>query len=420
MFDKKKLISTLSFIFPPFGRVRVGSLPSLGRGWGWGCLLAILLMVSCKDDDQPLLLPTPNYTAAQTIIIIQPYTQSLSSSLAQNINDIKKNIIAQGGLHDSRLMLCQASSSNKATLKELYFADGTVQEQVIKQYNNFSLAGKENLTTVLKDVRQQVFNSNSHYSLMIGCHGMGWVPSTTYNQISRYFGGDGTNTHTEIYELADAIEDADMHMDFILFDDCYMACVEVAYELKDVTDYLLASPAEIMDYGLPYADLFHYFSRLPHDYASVMTAFKEFYTSYRSPYGTYATIDCSVVEEMAALMKTVNDNDIFDFSQEPELQVYDGMKVNSIYKHVFYDMGDYTSRLCSDASLSARLAACLQRLVPYKATTGKYFSKYDGLYHDVNVFSGITISDPTTNYRFTPALHDTQWWNVTHTPTRTR
>ena len=416
MFDKKILISTLSFIFPPFGRVRVGSLPSLGRGWGWGLLLlAVLLLAACKDDDELPLIALPDYSAAQTIIIIQPYTQSLSSELAQNIRDIKQNIITHGGLRNSRLMLCQANTSSSATLKELYYANGTVQEITIKEYRNFKLAGKDNFATVLKDAKQQIMNSESHYSLIIGCHGMGWVPSATYFHTSEYFGGDGTNTHTETYELADAIDEAGMHMDFILFDDCYMACVEVAYDLRNVTDYLLASPAEIMNYGLPYADLFHYLTVLPQDYASVMTAFKNFYTTYRSPHGTYATIDCSEVEEMAALMKAVNDNDIFDFTQESQLQVYDGMIVNGSYKHVFYDMGDYTSRLCSDASLSARLANCLQRLVPYKATTGTFFSKYDGLYHTVNVFSGISISDPTTNYRFTPSLHDTQWWKATHT-----
>ena len=44
-----------------------------------------------------------------------------------------------------------------------------------------------------------------------------------------------------------------MHMDYILFDDCYMSSVEVAHALRHVTDYLIGSTSEIMAYGFPYA-----------------------------------------------------------------------------------------------------------------------------------------------------------------------
>ena len=39
---------------------------------------------------------------------------------------------------------------------------------------------------------------------------------------------------------------------FIMFDDCYMSSMEVAYDLKDVTDYIIASTSEVMAYGMPY------------------------------------------------------------------------------------------------------------------------------------------------------------------------
>ena len=255
----------------------------------------------------------------------------------------------------------------------------------------------------------------SAFSLIIGCHGMGWVPAATYNHSTRYFGGDSENTHTEVPDLAAAIADADMHMDFILFDDCYMACVEVAYELRAVTDYLLASPAEIMDYGMPYQNLFHFLATRSHDYTSVMTAFEDFYSTYNIPSGTYSAIDCREAEAMAALMKEANENHLFDTSLEPTLQVYDGMKVNGTYKHAFYDLGDYAEKLCGDdATLLGRIQQQVQRLVPFKATTGTFYSKFDGLIQPISIYSGITVSDPTTNYRFTPSLHDTSWWHATH------
>ena len=399
----------------------MGFLPSLGRGWGWGLLLlAVLLLAACKDDDELPLIALPDYSAEQTIIIIQPYTPSLQRALAQNISDIKQNIADHGGLSNTRLMVCQAIGINSATLKELYYFNGTVQEMTVKDYRNFPLVGKENFTTVLTDVKDYVSAPTGRggaeaFSLIIGCHGMGWVPSATYNHSTRYFGGDSESTHTEVPDLAAAIADADMHMDFILFDDCYMACVEVAYELRAVTDYLLASPAEIMDYGMPYQNLFHFLATRSHDYTSVMTAFEDFYSTYSIPSGTYSAIDCREAEAMAALMKEANENHLFDTSLEPTLQVYDGMKVNGTYKHAFYDLGDYAEKLCGDdATLLGRIQQQVQRLVPFKATTGTFYSKFDGLIQPISIYSGITVSDPTTNNRFTPSLHDTSWWHATH------
>ena len=42
------------------------------------------------------------------------------------------------------------------------------------------------------------------------------------------------------------------HYDFILFDCCLMANVEMAFELWDCADYLLFSPTEILVDGFPY------------------------------------------------------------------------------------------------------------------------------------------------------------------------
>ena len=38
--------------------------------------------------------------------------------------------------------------------------------------------------------------------------------------------------------------------DFILFEGCYMGSVEVAYELKDKTEAIIASPTEIVSPGM--------------------------------------------------------------------------------------------------------------------------------------------------------------------------
>ena len=58
--------------------------------------------------------------------------------------------------------------------------------------------------------------------------------------MTRYFGGVTSDDQTDISTLADAISDAGLKMEFILFDDCYMSSVEVAYDLRHVTGHIIA------------------------------------------------------------------------------------------------------------------------------------------------------------------------------------
>jgi hypothetical protein len=48
------------------------------------------------------------------------------------------------------------------------------------------------------------------------------------------------------------LEDMGTPWKFIFFDCCNMQNIEVAYELRNVTDYIIAAPSEITGYGAPY------------------------------------------------------------------------------------------------------------------------------------------------------------------------
>ena len=71
--------------------------------------------------------------------------------------------------------------------------------------------------------------------------------------LTRYFGELTREFQTDVGTLARGIVGAGVKMEYILFDDCYMSSVEVAYELKEATRFLIASTSEMMAYGMPYA-----------------------------------------------------------------------------------------------------------------------------------------------------------------------
>ena len=120
-------------------------------------------------------------------------------------------------------------------------------------------------------------------------------------------------------------------MEYILFDDCYMSSIEVAYALKDVTDYLIGSTSEVMAYGMPYAEIGQYLIGKV-DYAGICDGFYSFYSTYSTPCGTIAVTDCSELDNLATIMKEINHRYTFDPSLTSSLQRLDGY-----YPVIFFD-----------------------------------------------------------------------------------
>ena len=195
-------------------------------------------------------------------------------------------------------------------------------------------------------------------------------------------------------------------MEYILFDDCYMSSIEVAYELRNVTDYLIASASEIMAYGMPYAVIGEYLLD-DSDFQAVCDGFYDFYSTYSMPYGTLAVTVCAELENLAMIMKKINTKYIFDESSENTLQRMDGYT-----PIIFYDYGDYVEKLCKDPVLLERFEQQLSRAVPYKVHTDYFYSVTKGRV-PIYTFSGITTSDPS-KHSFTVSKTDTEWYKATH------
>ena len=108
------------------------------------------------------------------------------------------------------------------------------------------------------------------YGLVMWSHALGWIPSTyTKDKANdgmakrRAFGLDNEQNSYDgrlngyqmgIEDMAMALE-AEGGVDFILFDACFMQCIEVAYALRNATRYLIASPAEIPGPGADYSTM---------------------------------------------------------------------------------------------------------------------------------------------------------------------
>ena len=391
-------------------------------------LLATLFIVGCQED-VPAPYPVPKNLPNKTIFVYMPWsaarnneTGSLYNNFLQNIEDIEAAIEAEKGLGRNKLMVFIATSANNAALIEVkYAANGRCQRDTLQHFDKHNMPAyttANGLASLLSKVKVEA--PAKQYALIVGCHGTGWLFSEGKSRArTRYFGGSDHYFQTNIPTLAAAIEQAKMRMQFVMFDDCYMSNVEVAYEMRHATDYLIGCCSEIMAYGMPYKNIWKHLTQPKPNYKEVVNEFHNFYSNYKWPYGNIGVTDCSKVEEVAARMKTINaatanNAKLIDWK---DIQRLDGYE-----KTIFFDMGDYVNKLCNTPetqSMAREMQAALAQLVPYKSTTKYIYTALEQLNTQtifVNAYCGITISDPTQS-DFENALttkRETSWWKATH------
>lgn len=391
-------------------------------------LLATLFIVSCQED-VPAPYPVPKNLPNKTIFVYMPWsaarnneTGSLYNNFLQNIEDIEAAIEAEKGLGRNKLMVFIATSANNAVLIEVkYAANGRCQRDTLQHFDSHNMPAyttANGLASLLSKVKVEA--PAKQYALIVGCHGTGWLFSEGKSRArTRYFGGSDHYFQTNIPTLAAAIEQAKMRMQFVMFDDCYMSNVEVAYEMRHATDYLIGCCSEIMAYGMPYKNIWKHLTQPKPNYKEVVNEFHNFYSNYKWPYGNIGVTDCSKVEEVAARMKTINDATA---NNAKLIDWEDIQRLDGYEKTIFFDMGDYVNKLCNTPetqSMAREMQTALAQLVPYKSTTKYVYTALEQHYPStiiVNAYSGITISDPTQS-DFENALttkRETSWWKATH------
>lgn len=372
--------------------------------------LCILCAAACTKDEPNT--PTEPPIAEKTIFVFMPHSTNLYKYLLDNIAGMKRAIESNKGLGNTRLVVFIAKDKKQSALINIKYDKGVCKQDTLEKFYSPIYLTTNGRVELLNKVKQ--YAPANRYAMIVGCHGMGWIPSSTVFKAkkSRYFGGLENGYKIDIDDFAESIKAAGMKMQFILFDDCYMSCMEVAYDLKDATDYIIASTSEVMDKGMPYHRIYQHLMATEPDYKAVCDNFYDYYTNYSAPYGTIGVTDCRYMDEMAAMMKYINTRHTFDTNRLNNVQDLDG---KTFTPTIFFDFDDYVRNLCTnDNSTYEQFYALLQRLVPYKANTNYIFSGNMQIATKVNHFSGITISDPSTRSEITESKKYTNWWIQTH------
>lgn len=383
----------------------------------------------------------------QTILVYYPWTGDKSSTgllgyLQTNIDSICDGIIDRKGLNNSRVLVFLSDKYNHSTLYDLQYNATTksVNRVPLKEYEGASYASAEGIADILNEVKTQA--SALNYALIVGAHGCGWTyasdwsrypyyarPSVTRPRdnnfsgiqfgpdpnapLTRFFGSVSLAENAmDISTLAEGIRESGLKMQYILFDACYMSNIETAYELKDVTNYMIASGSEIMAAGLPYRSMWSYLNSSTPNYSSIVSTSVNFYKNNSSaPYCNLAAIDCRQVEKLASVMKDINaENQLQASVNLDSIQHLDGFRPN-----LFYDLETYVDSLHPSGYLLDQFKSQLKLTIKASDHTDEaYTCIYSSDSFKIKNYCGITISDPSQHSVAIKGREKTGWWKATH------
>ena len=117
----------------------------------------------------------------------------------------------------------------------------------------------------------------------------------------------------------------------------------------------------------------------------------------------------SEIDGMVSIMHRINARDTLKSETRSSIQVLDGYS-----PVIFYDFGDYVHKFCTDSALLSEFDAQLERLVPYKANTVRFWSNLSKEETVIETFSGLTNSEATTHPKYSVDIKNTGWYKATH------
>ena len=225
---------------------------------------------------------------------------SLYSYIKEDMEEeLVQGFIPKNGRNDDVLLVYSRIARNgnyvdqPSYLRRLYTdSEGTVvSDTLLTLPPETRAADPETMRTVLNHVKG-AFPSKG-YGLIFASHGSGWLPENYYSNPSAYerehsqpgaktqfglkfqrapipegdlsetdpfygltrsIGNDAERVGSSLIQhemsIGEFVSGIPFHLDYILFDMCFSSGAEIYYGLKDVADYVMGSPCEVMADGM--------------------------------------------------------------------------------------------------------------------------------------------------------------------------
>lgn len=378
--------------------------------------LALLLTgVSCSDDEDAGRTPEeelpalPGQRLSRTAIIYMSGENSLATFVAEDTVEIVSGL---RNIPDGTRVVIYIDDTKSSRI-----CAGTRTERlrVAKTYDtNISSTTDEGMSRVLNDIIG--LYPAEHYSITFWSHGSGWTFPTTSvkNGVRKKAWGFDNGQRRGDYDSNSGPQMDPVTMrevlqrfprfDYLFFDACYMQCVELAYELRGVTDYVIGSPAEIPGPGAPYEELLAAMCQVPADVEGIVNTYVDYYEDGREgpsyPGAELSLIRTSALGDLAEATAPIVQRLLGDRTQATTSTVqrycFD-TKANADY----FDLKNWLYNALSQQEYKAWLAV-YEQAVPLTRLSPEWFSaqptKQMRSVNDAEHCGGVSVFIPSEAY----------------------
>lgn len=348
------------------------------------CLFSSIIFQSC--DHVNYEEEVGNKELDNMVLIYMVADNNLNRYSHTNMKEIisgSKNLLSSNKL----LVYCDNYDS-APQLIEIYQDKQIVHQKVIKTYQEQNSASGAVLSTVINDAFSDYKVKTK--GIILWSHGTAWLPSSG-NFNTRSFGQDNKD-EMEIYELKDALPTN--FFDFIIFDACFMNAVEVSFELRNKSRYIIGSSTEIYAEGFPYQSIIptlYSSNALEDKLKETCGVFYDYYYNKPAPYNTanVSLIKTERLDELSALCnKVLYNKDLVALNTSNIQPLY----YIDRYTKAFYDFSDVMYKFLPKEE-TAYYESLLGETVIYKNSTSNVYSSTFG-FIPIERYSGLSLYLP--------------------------
>lgn len=341
-----------------------------------------IFFMSCEKEDENIL----PISTRHVILVYLGGDNNLSSETYQKIEAMREG---WQGASDKKLLIYTDPADTTPSLIEIVKENGQNVKKVIHNYNEENSASKGVFSRVINDMTS--LYPASSYGLIVFSHASGWLPEGTLTKPKSII--MDKKQEMELWDFAQAIPD--YTFEYIVFEACFMAGIEVAYELKDKANYILASSAEILSLGFTqiYANSINYLSG---SFEGLKSFGKEAFAWFDNKTGYMRSATFSIIKtsELDTLANWIKNNR----KSTGQVDINTIQHFDRYSYSLFFDFEDYYNFLLDTDIQKDKLKSLISNCVLWKEATSSFMNDYNGF--DIKKHSGLTVYIPQEQYPF--------------------
>lgn len=324
----------------------------------------VLSLTACSDEPER---PTPPLSVGRTMLVYMVASNSLGAGGFDAADLEEMRIAAEAGdITDGRLLVYHVPVSGDPVLKEIT-AGGT---DTLAIYDSaVTSVSSARMLEVFDDMRRLA--PAEDYGLVLWSHASGWLQDgieedTVADEAMIAPAAFGTDRGKKMNVTTLARTLQGQNFSFVYFDCCYMGAVEVAYELRNVTPLIVASPSELPSRGMPYdRNVRCFFAPEPDMVAAARNTFEIYDQTMGSERTcTMTVINTSALDRLASAIRA-----IYSRAALPVPAGYEPQRYMTESRCYHYDLTDYVEALCDDPDLLAEYRMAMAETVLYEDAT---------------------------------------------------